>query len=173
MDKLNTERLILLRGVLRDGAVGAPVNAIEQNSVEEYARAYGSLLSADMENSFAGYLSDLILRSDNLFARRACTAQPNLELCAALKSDLRILQRLAKSAETPPLPCARRRKTVFPPFATDRTTDCSAPIGARTKRYGGSPIFIKRTGTEFISETRLSPSKTGPYAPCGTRPTLH
>ncbi len=170
MDKLNTERLILLRGVLRDGAVGALVNAIEQNSVEEYARAYGSLLSADMENSFAGYLSDLILRSDNLFARRACTAQPNLELCAALKSDLRILQRLAKSAETPPPSVREAQKDGFPAvrygrddglFGTDWGADETIRRLADFYKTNGYGIYIGNKAFTFEDGT-LRPVRNTP-----------
>ena len=62
MNNLNTERLILLRGVLRDEAVSALTEALARGSIGAYARAYGILLESDMQDSFAAYIAGLILR---------------------------------------------------------------------------------------------------------------
>lgn len=114
MNNLNTERLILLRGVLRDQAVSALTEALARGSIGAYARAYGILLESDMQDSFAAYIAGLILREDSLFARRACTTAPAKALRTAMANDLRILQELAKKTQNLPDEIRRATEEGFP-----------------------------------------------------------
>lgn len=114
MESLNTQRLILLRGILQDEAVSALVQALGRGDDGDYARAFGALLAADKQDSFAAYLADLIVRNDNLFARRACEGTLTDALRTAMKNDLEILQNIADRTEHLPDDLQRVVKEGFP-----------------------------------------------------------
>ena len=146
MDNLNTERLILLRGVLRDEAVLALEQAFARGDIGEYARAYGILLETDMQDSFADYLADLILRDDNLFARRACKGNPSKALCGAMANDLRILQNLAKQTLNLPDEIRRAAETGFPSIGYGRENGLFGPDWASDKTVERIAQFYRRNG---------------------------
>ena len=165
MDNLNTERLILLRGVLHSEAVSSFARALEQDDVGAYACAYGALLAEDMQDSFADYVSSLILRNDNLFSRRACAGKPSAALREAVRNDLRILQELAKRTQN--LPDAIRRATEdgFPKinygkenglFGTDWASDKTIDRLAQFYRSNGYGIYIGNKAFTFDGE-KLQP----------------
>ena len=146
MDNLNTERLILLRGVLRDGAVSALAAAFAQGDIGEYARAYGILLEKEMQDSFADYLADLILRDDNLFARRACEAEPAKALCGAMANDLRILQELAKRTQRLPDAIRRAAEEGFPVIGYGKENGLFGSDWASGETIGRLAQFYRRNG---------------------------
>ena len=161
MIKLNTERLILLRGVLRDGAAAAIARALERDDIGDYALAYGHLLAAGMQDSFAKYLSGLILREDSLFARRACAAHPQKALCAAMANDLRILQDLARQTERLPGRLKAETEAGFPKigygtedglFGSDWASDKTVARLARFYRKNGYGIYIGNKAFTFDGE---------------------
>lgn len=146
MEKLNTERLILLRGILRDGAVASFARAVEQDDVGEYARAYGILLQADMQDSFADYLSGLILRDDNLFARRACSAEPSKALRGAMENDLHILQGLAKRTRRLPDGIRSAAEEGFPAIEYGKENGLFGPEWDSDKTVSRLAEFYRRNG---------------------------
>ena len=161
MNNLNTERLILLRGVLRDEAVSALTEALARGSIGAYARAYGILLESDMQDSFAAYIAGLILREDSLFARRACTAAPTKALRTAMANDLRILQELAKKTQNLPDEIRRATEEGFPAigygkdnplFGGDWASDDTIGKLARFYRKNGYGIFIGNKAFTFDGE---------------------
>ena len=161
MNNLNTERLILLRGVLRDEAVSALTEALARGSIGAYARAYGFLLESDMQDSFAAYIAGLILREDSLFARRACAAAPTKALRTAMANDLRILQELARRTQNLPDEIRRATEEGFPAigygkdnplFGGDWASDDTIGKLARFYRKNGYGIFIGNKAFTFDGE---------------------
>ena len=170
MEKLNTERLILLRGVLRDGAAAALERALGHDDVAEYAKAYEILLEADMQDSFADYLSGLILREDSLFARRACVGKPAKAVCDAMANDLRILQNFAKRTDELPGEIRRATEEGFPKigygkesglFGKDWAADKTVANLAQFYRGNGYGIYIGNKAFTFDGE-KLKPVRNTP-----------
>ena len=102
MEKPGTQELILLRNVMQNRAVSAFTQAMCADDPSAYAVAAEALLEDDMLHSFAAYLTDKILHSDNLFARRSFANTLTQDIRTAYAHDLRILQSLTFRAENPP-----------------------------------------------------------------------
>lgn len=68
---LEREELILATGAAEDPAMKLFIDAMENDDVRAYARAYALLLEQGSQRNFAEYLADKILFDDNVFARRA------------------------------------------------------------------------------------------------------
>ncbi len=101
--KLLTDGVILLRATAADGAVNAFARAVAEDDEAAYAEALAILLREGMQDSFAEYLAQKILRDGSLFAERAYTGKEDAATRAAMAHDLRLLQRLAeKTAFLPP-----------------------------------------------------------------------
>ena len=66
--KLLTDGVILLRATAADGAVNAFARAVAEDDEAAYAEALAILLREGMQDSFAEYLAQKILRDGSLFA---------------------------------------------------------------------------------------------------------
>ena len=146
MEKLNTERIILLRNVLKDEAVAALVRGLERDDIGEYAHAYGVLLAAGMQDSFAKYLAGLILREDCLFARRACTAFPEKPLREAFANDLGILQELASRTERLPDSLRKETESGFPKIGYGKDDALFGRVWAADKTVAKLARFYRKNG---------------------------
>ena len=102
MNKNHTERLILLKNVLKDEAIALFSQAIEEDDVEKYANAYSALLKEDMQNSFAAFIEHKILYDDNLFSEKSFSSEASKDVVNAFRYDLTILQNLARSSQELP-----------------------------------------------------------------------
>ena len=114
MEKSGTQELILLRNVMQNRAVSAFTQAMRADDPSAYAVAAEALLEDDMLHSFAAYLTDKILHSDNLFARRSFANTLTQDIRTAYAHDLRILQSLTFRAENPPQKIAAAVADGFP-----------------------------------------------------------
>ena len=114
MEKPGTQELILLRNVMQNRAVSTFTQAICADDPSAYAVAAEALLEDDMLHSFAAYLTDKILHSDNLFARRSFANTLTQDIRTAYAHDLRILQSLTFRAENPPQKIAAAVADGFP-----------------------------------------------------------
>ena len=114
MEKSGTQELILLRNVMQNRAVSAFTQAMCADDPSAYAVAAEALLEDDMLHSFAAYLTDKILHSDNLFARRSFANTLTQDIRTAYAHDLRILQSLTFRAENPPQKIAAAVADGFP-----------------------------------------------------------
>lgn len=114
MEKPGTQELILLRNVMQNRAVSTFTQAICADDPSAYAVAAEALLEDDMLHSFAAYLTDKILHSDNLFARRSFANTLTQDIRTAYAHDLRILQSLTFRAENPPQKIAAAIADGFP-----------------------------------------------------------
>lgn len=114
MEKSGTQELILLRNVMQNRAVSTFTQAICADDPSAYAVAAEALLEDDMLHSFAAYLTDKILHSDNLFARRSFANTLTQDIRTAYAHDLRILQSLTFRAENPPQKIAAAVADGFP-----------------------------------------------------------
>lgn len=95
--------VILLRETAENAAIRAFAQAIAADDINSYAEAYSVLLACDMQDAFAAYIGQTILRDGNLFAERAYSGTPSAALREAMLYDLRTLQALAKrTAQLPP-----------------------------------------------------------------------
>lgn len=99
MKRTRTEELILLRGILADGAVAAFADAAEKASTARFAQAYALLLESGEENAFARHMVRAILYDDNLFARRAFGGGLTENIRAAYRRDLALLQQFTRMAD--------------------------------------------------------------------------
>lgn len=114
MEKSGTQELILLRNVMQNRSVSAFTQAMCADDPSAYAVAAEALLEDDMLHSFAAYLTDKILHSDNLFARRSFANTLTQDIRTAYAHDLRILQSLTFRAENPPQKIAAAVADGFP-----------------------------------------------------------
>ena len=99
---LEREELILATGAAEDPAVKLFMDAMENDDVRAYARAYALLLEQGSQRNFAEYLADKILFDDNVFARRAFEGKLSPDVVSAFSHDLDIFQRIADACDNPP-----------------------------------------------------------------------
>ena len=97
-----TDTVILLRDTAEDEAVRAFAEAISGDDARSYAKAYALLLRENMQNSFAEYLAQKILRDGNLFAERAYNRTLDADTRRAMAYDLGLLQALANRTKSLP-----------------------------------------------------------------------
>lgn len=102
MPLFDAKKLILLRGVMKDKAVSHFARAVAEDDIDHYAQAYALLLRENMQNNFADYLAHVLVRDDNLFARRAFAGTADAAAEAAFVHDLRLFIELAEKADDLP-----------------------------------------------------------------------
>ena len=102
MPLFDAKKLILLRGVMKDEAVSHFARAVAEDDIDHYAQAYALLLRENMQNNFADYLAHVLVRDDNLFARRAFAGTADAAAEAAFVHDLRLFIELAEKADDLP-----------------------------------------------------------------------
>ena len=102
MPAFNAKKLILLRGVMQDEAVSHFARAVAEDDIDHYAQAYALLLRENMQNNFADYLAHILVRDDNLFARRAFAGKADAAVQAAFVHDLQLFIELAEKADDLP-----------------------------------------------------------------------
>ena len=102
MPAFNAKKLILLRGVMQDEAVSHFAQAVAEDEIDHYAQAYALLLRENMQNNFADYLAHILVRDDNLFARRAFAGKADAAVQAAFVHDLQLFIELAEKADDLP-----------------------------------------------------------------------
>ena len=114
MPTFNTKKLILLRGVLQDETVSHFVRAIAEDDIDHYAQAYALLLRENMQSNFADYLAHVLMRDDNLFARRAFAGKADAAVQAAFVHDLQLFIELAEKADDLPERLEKETAAGFP-----------------------------------------------------------
>ena len=102
MPAFDTKKLILLRGVMQDEAISHFARAVAEDDIDHYAQAYALLLRENMQNNFADYLAHILVRDDNLFARRAFAGKADAAVQAAFVHDLQLFIELAEKADDLP-----------------------------------------------------------------------
>lgn len=168
MSAFESEKLILLRGVLRDDAVRHFVNAVEKDDIGEYAQAYELLLQENMQNRFGEYLTHILLRDDNLFARRAFAGETDKDVRAAFLHDLHIFAELAAKADDLPERLAQEIGKGFPKIRRGKAgilqTRSGNGTAARLAEYyrkNGYGIFIGNKAFTYENGA-LQPVKNTP-----------
>ena len=122
MQEKRERALVLLSGVLQDGAAADFARAMREDDPALYARAYAKLLEEDKQRGFADYLGRAILYDDNLFARRAFLGKADGDVRAAFLHDMAALQALAARADDlPPRIVPPSLPPTFVPSADDDT----------------------------------------------------
>ncbi len=111
---LEREELILATGAAEDPAVKLFIDAMENDDVRAYARAYALLLEQGSQRNFAEYLADKILFDDNVFARRAFEGKLSPDVVSAFSHDLDIFQRIADACDNPPPKIGAKLSAGFP-----------------------------------------------------------
>ena len=111
---LEREELILATGAAEDPAVKLFMDAMENDDVRAYARAYALLLEQGSQRNFAEYLADKILFDDNVFARRAFEGKLSPDVVSAFSHDLDIFQRIADACDNPPPKIGAKLSAGFP-----------------------------------------------------------
>ena len=114
MPTFNTKKLLLLRGVLQDETVSHFVRAIAEDDIDHYAQAYALLLRENMQSNFADYLAHVLMRDDNLFARRAFAGKADAAVQAAFVHDLQLFIELAEKADDLPERLEKETAAGFP-----------------------------------------------------------
>lgn len=170
MENIHTERLIILRGVLRDEAVSAFARAVEKDAPEDYAHAYFLLLERDMQNSFAAHVADVAVGTENLFAVRAFEGRLGKDIRAAAAHDLRVLQKLAASADSLPPNIEKAVREGLPkigrgappaPFGNNWGSDAALDALSAFHKENGYGIFIGNKAFTF-AEGKLKPVRNTP-----------
>ena len=111
---LEREELILATGAAEDPAMKLFIDAMENDDVRAYARAYALLLEQGSQRNFAEYLADKILFDDNVFARRAFEGKLSPDVVSAFSHDLDIFQRIADACDNPPPKIGAKLSAGFP-----------------------------------------------------------
>ena len=168
MQEKRERALVLLSGVLQDGAAADFARAMREDDPALYARAYAKLLEEDKQRSFADYLGRAILYDDNLFARRAFLGKADGDVRAAFLHDMAALQALAARADDLPPRIAAEVEAGLPriecgasPFGSEWGAAAMADNLAAFYRANGYGMFIDNKAFTF-EKGALVPVRNAP-----------
>ena len=168
MEEKREQALVLLAGVLREGAAADFARAMREDDPASYARAYAKLLEEDKQRSFADYLGRAVLYDENLFARRAFLGKAEGDVRAAFLHDLAALQALAQQTEHLPPRIEEQVRGGLPrigcgesPFGARWDTEETADALAAFYRANGYGMFIDHKAFTY-ENGKLTPVRNAP-----------
>ncbi len=160
----DTKTLILLNGIMNDEAVSSFVKALDQDDIESYAHTYKLLLQVNMQDRWLDYLTNVLIKDDNLFARRAFSGTLNPATEFAYLHDLKLLRSLAQCTEHLPPKIAAEIKSGFPKILNGNSDNVLGTMPPETALQTLS-AYYKQNGYGIFLENKAFTYENGSLCP--------
>lgn len=160
----DTKTLILLNGIMHDEAVSSFVKALDQDDIGSYAHTYKLLLQVNMQDRWLDYLTNVLIKDDNLFSRRAFSGTLNPATEFAYMHDLKLLRSLAQCTEHLPPKIATEIKNGFPKILNGNSDTVLGTMPPETALQTLS-AYYKQNGYGIFLENKAFTYENGSLCP--------